>query len=108
MTDADQPATTDDMERIDEDDDAVTGDTRLRVEAGENDTYVLRREEYCLVEFETMGDDPFERYDWSTDERFILRSDTEAEQFASMLADSGAFDPNVLFFRQREYPDHDE
>lgn len=99
----------DEWERIDEDADAESGDTRIRVESGEHGTYELRREEYGLVEFEsaTMADDGqgFERYDWHPDERFVLHGDTEAEQFAQMLRKEGAFDPNVLFFRQREWSD---
>lgn len=96
------------MERIDEDEDAVAGDTRIRVESGENDTYVLKREKYGLVQFatESMGDDEsFERYDWHGDEKFVLRGKSEAEQFSSLLAKEGAFDPNVLFFRQRDWTD---
>lgn len=94
------------MERIDEDPNAETNDTRIRVEAGEHDTYVLRRERYCLVEFETevkAGEDAFERYDWHTDETFVLHGDSEAEQFSKMLAQEDAFDPNILFFRQRDF-----
>lgn len=95
------------MERIDTDESAETGDTRIRVEAGENDTYVLKREKYTLVEFETetmsSEGEPFERYDWFTEERFVLHGDSEAEQFSSMLSKAGAFDPNVLFFRQRDW-----
>ena len=94
----------DGMERIDEDPDAVTGDTRVRVEADDHDTYVLCREKYGLAEFESAGENAFERYDWHTDETFVLRGDSEAKQFASMLSDEGAFDPNVLFFRQRDFP----
>jgi hypothetical protein len=93
-------------ERIDEDPAAETNDTRLRVERGDHETYKLKRERYCLVEFESaaMADDGdgYERYDWSPDETFTLRSPHEAEQAARMLAAEDAFDPNVLFFRQRD------
>lgn len=96
-------------ERIDEDESAETGDTRLRVSSGRYDTYVVMRERYCLVEFESENvgesDDGHERYDWSVDSQFVLYGSTEAEQFARMLSDEGAFDPNVLFFRQREWDD---
>jgi len=95
-----------DWERINEDPSAEPGDTRIRVEPGEHGTYELRREEYELVEFEsnTMADDGhgFERYDWHVEDRFILHGNSEAEQFTQMLRKEGAFDPNVLFFRQRE------
>lgn len=98
-----------DLERIDEDENAVSGDTRVRVESGENDTYTLKREKYGLVEFESgaHADDGqgFERYDWHTDETFVLRSETEAEQAASLFEGEGAFDADVLFFRQRTYGD---
>lgn len=107
MTDNEIDNSASEMERIDEDPNAETDDTRVRVESGENGTYVLRRERYSLVEFETetMADDgdAFERYDWHTDEKFVLRGDSEAKQFSSMLSDEGAFDPNVLFFRQRDW-----
>lgn len=96
------------MDRIDEDESATTGDTRIRIDTGEHDTYVLRREKYGLVEFESCGDDAFERYDWHTDETFVLRGDSEAKQFAFMLSEEGAFDPNILFFRQRTYPGDNE
>ena len=96
------------MDRIDEDENATTGDTRIRIDTGERDTYVLRREKYGLVEFESCGDDAFERYDWHTDETFVLRGDSEAKQFAFMLSEEGAFDPNILFFRQRTYPGDNE
>jgi len=96
-------------ERIDEDEDAETGDTRIRVEPGDHGTYKLYREKYNLVEFETdlESDDGegFERYDWSTEDTFVLHSENEAEQVAKMLAGEGAFDPNVTFFRQREFSD---
>ena len=92
------------MERIDEDPNAETDDTRIRVETGEHDTYVLRRERYSLIEFETAieADDGegFERYDWHLEEKFVLRSRSEAKQFAGMLANEEAFDPTKLFFRQ--------
>lgn len=91
-------------ERIDEDPSAETGDTRIRIDSGDNDTYALRREQYGLVEFESVthaeDGEAFERYDWSTDKKFVLRGESEAKQFASMLADEDAFDPAVLFFRQ--------
>jgi hypothetical protein len=91
----------DDLERIDEDPNAETNDTRIRVETGEHGTYELIRERYCLVEFPGPSDDiEHERYDWSRDESFILQSEHEAEQCASMLSDEDAFDPNVLFFRE--------
>lgn len=97
----------DGWERIDEDPAAETGDTRIRVDAGEHDTYELVREEYELVEFETNVDaddgQGFERYDWHPEDQFILYGDSEAEQFAQMLRKKGAFDPNVLFFRQRDW-----
>jgi hypothetical protein len=96
-------------ERIDEDEDAETGDTRIRVEPGDHGTYKLYREKYNLVEFETdlESDDGegFERYDWSPEDTFVLHSENEAEQVAKMLAGEGAFDPNVTFFRQREFSD---
>jgi len=105
------PEANNDWDRIDEDPDAVSGDTRLRVVEGDHGTYVIRREEYALVEFETSveADDGqgFERYDWHLDEKFVLRSEGEAKQAAAMLAKAGAFDPNVLFFRQREFPGDD-
>lgn len=99
------------LERIDEDIDAVSGDTRIRVEGCENETYVLKRERYGLVQLasEKMGDDEsFEQYDWYTDETFVLRSTDEAEQFSALLAKEGAFDPNVLFFRQRDWSTDDD
>lgn len=90
--------------RVDADEDAVTGDTRIRVDAGEHDTYTLRREKYGLVEFESGAtDEPYERYDWYTDEEFVLPTAGEAEQCAGLLAKVDAFDPNVVFFRQRDY-----
>lgn len=99
-------------ERIDEDPSAETDDERLRVEAGEHGTYKIYRERYCLVEFETdaMAEDGegFERYDWSTDDSFILQSENQAQQAAQQLRKAGAFDPNKLFFRQREYDDPEE
>lgn len=92
--------------RIDEDPQAETGDTRIRVREGENDTYELIREEYSLSVFpgpkEEIG---YEKYDWSRKESFVLYGDSEAKQFAGMLEKADAFDPNVLFFRQREIPD---
>lgn len=95
--------------RIDEDPGAESGDTRIRVESGEHDTYELRREKYELVQFETADmdedGDGFERYDWHPEETFVLHGDGEAEQFAQMLSEADAFDPNVLFFRQREWSD---
>lgn len=109
VTDSRQPVATDGgtssdgMERIDEDPNAETGDTRVRIDPGENDTYVLKREKYGLIEFATekMGDDEsFERYDWHLDEKFVLHGDSEAKQFTSMLAEEDAFDPTTLFFRQ--------
>jgi hypothetical protein len=99
--------TTDDIERIDEDENAETGDTRIRIEPGEHGTYEIVREKYSLVEFPGPSDDiEHERYDWHRDESFVLRSVEEAEQVAGMLEDSGAFDANVLFFRQRRHPEH--
>ena len=99
-----------DMERVDNDPNAKTDDTRIRIETGEHDTYVLKRERYCLVKHESAferdnSDKGYEEYDWATDETFILHGDNEAKQFAAGIADAGAFDPNVLFFRQREFTD---
>lgn len=94
----------DDWERIDEDPNAESGDTRIRIEAGEHDTYVIVRERYCLVEFPGPGDDiEYERYDYSREDSFVLHGEEQAKQVAHMLSDAGAFDPNVLFFRQREF-----
>ena len=91
-------------DRIDEDENAETNDTRIRIEPGEHGTYEIIRERYCLVEFPGLSDDiEHERYDWSRDESFVLQSEYEAEQVAQMLRKAGAFDPNVLFFRQQDY-----
>lgn len=96
-----------DWERIDEDENAETNDTRIRIESGDHGTYEIIRERYSLVEFPGPGDDiEHERYDWSRDESFVVRSHHEAEQVAGMLEDEGAFDANVLFFRQRRPPDY--
>lgn len=100
-----------DMERVDNDPNAQTDDTRIRIEPGENNTYVLKRERYCLVKHESAferdnNEKGYEEYDWATDETFVLHGDHEAKQFAAGVADAGAFDPNVLFFRQREFTDN--
>lgn len=93
----------DEWERIDEDPNAETNDTRIRVEEGDHGTYEIIRERYCLVEFPGPSDDiEHERYDWSWYESFILQSEDEAKQVAWMLADEDAFDPNITFFRDRD------
>lgn len=109
-------------ERIDEDESAVSGDTRIRVRENGAD-FVLVREQYKLVEFETgahsdteqegdsVGSDEadsandttpksFERYDWSVDDRFTLHGDTEAKQVTAELERLDAFDAEILFHRQ--------
>lgn len=99
--------TSDDIERVDEDEDAVTGDTRIRIVPGDHDTYEIVREEYSLVEFPGPSDDiKQERYDWHRKDSFVVRSKNEAEQIAGMLEKADAFDANVLFFRQRQHPSH--
>lgn len=99
------------MERIDEDENAVTGDTRLRIHEGEHGTYEIVREKYSLTEFESepMSDDghSFERYDWFPDEKFVVHSSGQAEQIAGLLAKVGAFSPNITFFRQMDYTEPD-
>ena len=103
----DKPSEGHEMERVDNDENAVTGDTRIRVEQ-EGDDYRLVREKYCLVKFPGPSDDiEHEEYDWSREESLLLHGEEEAKQVAGLLSKAGAFDPNVLFFRQREYPDHD-
>jgi len=97
----------DDLERVDRDETAVSGDTRLRVRA-EGEDYVIVRERYCLVKFPGPNDDvEKEVYGWSREESLTLHGESEAKQVASLLSDEGAFDPNVLFFRQREFPDRE-
>ncbi|MDS0280345.1 hypothetical protein NDI85_21400 [Halomicroarcula sp. S1AR25-4] len=94
----------DDWERIDEDPNAETNDTRLRLEEGDHGTFKLVRERYCLVEFPGPGDDiEHERYDWHPGGSFVLQSEQEAMQVASMLADADAFDVEVLFCRQIDH-----
>lgn len=93
-----------DWERIDEDEDAETGDTRIRVVEGDHGTYEVVREEYSLVAFPGPSDDiEHERYDWSRSESFTLYGENQAEQVAGLLAKADAFDPNVVFFRQRDF-----
>lgn len=107
----DVESSADGRRRIDRDENAVTGDTRIRVESNENDTYVLKREEYDLVRFtdEDMGDEEdLEEYDWHVDETFVLHGKNEAEQCSALLVQEGAFDPNVVFFRQREWDDENQ
>jgi hypothetical protein len=90
---------TDDIERIDEDPDAETDDSRIRICAGEHGTYEIIRERYTLVEAPGPSDDiERKRYDWLREQSFVLRSEAEARQVAAMLSKEGAFDPNVLFF----------
>lgn len=103
------------MERIDQDENAETGDTRIRVVENEGDGYEIRREEYSLREFVTDTevqeggvaeeeyedrDEGFEWYDWAKSESIRLYNERQAEQVASMLEKQDAFDANVLFFRQ--------
>lgn len=91
-----------DIERIDNDENAVTGDSRIRVRQ-EGEDYRIVRERYCLVKFPGPSDDiEHEEYDWSREESLLLHGEEEAKTVAGLLSKNGAFDPNVLFFRQRE------
>lgn len=82
----------------DGDTDAAAGDTRVRVEAGDDGTYTVVRKRYTVVEVDTEEDGrTTTRYGWATTETFTLYPPAEPKQVAAMLAARGAFEPAQVF-----------